>query len=130
MAVFLLAACVITPHTAVAAPVSTNDLTKATLSSLPMASEGSDGFLTSESGITNTADDAKEADFLDLFSKKVQKDINLFIKQTLEKKRIESEQLKEIVLSYINEKYSWINERNSARLFSQGCYYAWKDGLL
>lgn len=71
-----------------------------------------------------------QADFLDLFSKKVQKDINLFIKQTLEKKRIGSEQLKEIVLSYINEKYSWINERNSARLFSQGCYYAWKDGLL
>jgi hypothetical protein len=73
---------------------------------------------------------SSQADFLDSFSKEVQKDINLFIKKTLERKRIESEQLNEIVLSYINEKYSWINEDNIAKLFSQGCYYAWKDGLL
>jgi hypothetical protein len=25
-------------------------------------------------------------------------------------------------------KYSWISEANLARLFSQGSYYAWKDG--
>jgi hypothetical protein len=30
----------------------------------------------------------------------------------------------------LREKYPWIDDDNRARLHSQGCYYAWKDGAL
>lgn len=28
----------------------------------------------------------------------------------------------------ITERYPWMDDANVAHLFSQGCYYAWKDG--
>jgi hypothetical protein len=30
----------------------------------------------------------------------------------------------------LREKYAWVDDDNRARLHSQGCYYAWKDGAL
>lgn len=30
----------------------------------------------------------------------------------------------------LHEKYPWIDDDNRTRLYSQGCYYAWKDGAL
>lgn len=71
-----------------------------------------------------------QADFLNSVCKHTMTDIEIFIYQTLSKERIDADILRVLLISYINEKYSWINESNSARLFSQGCYYAWKDGLL
>ncbi len=30
----------------------------------------------------------------------------------------------------VRARYPWISEKNLSHLFSQGCYYAWKDGDL
>jgi hypothetical protein len=30
----------------------------------------------------------------------------------------------------VREQYPWMSEKNLSHLFSQGCYYAWKDGGL
>lgn len=35
-----------------------------------------------------------------------------------------------IFYSYLLSKYLWINEKNLEHLFSQSCYYAYKDGLM
>src|SRR5262245_22825421 len=32
--------------------------------------------------------------------------------------------------TFTNTKYQWISTENLGKLFSQGCYYAWKDGLI
>ncbi len=29
----------------------------------------------------------------------------------------------------LRESYPWISDANLSRLFSQSCYYAWKDGF-
>lgn len=29
----------------------------------------------------------------------------------------------------LRSEYDWINDKNITGLYSQGCYYAWKDGL-
>ena len=71
-----------------------------------------------------------ETNDLNLLAKTVRQDINSFIYKTLDAKGVETEQLKEILSEYVKEKYSWIDQENFSRLFSQGCYYAWKDGLL
>jgi len=42
---------------------------------------------------------------------------------------IKEGQLKAILKSFMLSDYPWIDDENLSRLFSQGCYYAYKDGL-
>lgn len=42
---------------------------------------------------------------------------------------IEENHLKEILKSFMLSDYPWIDDKNLSRLFNQGCYYAYKDGL-
>lgn len=57
-----------------------------------------------------------------------------FIYQTLQKLCDDNMTINEIELNRnfrdaIFNKYLWINKSNLSKMFSQGCYYAWKDGL-
>jgi hypothetical protein len=36
----------------------------------------------------------------------------------------------ELMLKEKLAKYLWINEKNLSHIYSQGCYYAWKDGSI
>jgi hypothetical protein len=36
--------------------------------------------------------------------------------------------LKHQLISFMKTRYSWINQNNLDRLYSQGCYYAFKNG--
>lgn len=38
-------------------------------------------------------------------------------------------ELKEQFNSIIRSQYDWVSDSNLRKLYSQGCYYAWKDGL-
>ena len=38
-------------------------------------------------------------------------------------------ELKNQLAENMQDGFSWISESNLSRLFSQSCYYAWKDGL-
>src|SRR5688500_7562296 len=31
--------------------------------------------------------------------------------------------------SFLHQDYPWIDDKNMKSIYSQGCYYAWKDGL-
>lgn len=42
---------------------------------------------------------------------------------------IKESQLKENFKNFMLNEYPWIDKGNISRLFSQGCYYAYKDGL-
>ena len=42
---------------------------------------------------------------------------------------IKEKELKEKLTTFMLEKYSWIAKNNLRRLYSQSCYYAFKDGL-
>ncbi|WEK18002.1 MAG: hypothetical protein P0Y49_14490 [Candidatus Pedobacter colombiensis] len=42
---------------------------------------------------------------------------------------IKESQLKESFKNFMLNQYPWIDNKNLSRLFSQGCYYAHKDGL-
>ena len=44
-------------------------------------------------------------------------------------KTIEEELLKSQLSTYVLDKYLWINQENINHLFSQSCYYAWREGL-
>jgi len=57
-----------------------------------------------------------------------------FIQQTLlklhdDKATIKEVELKRHFINSVSNKYLWVNKSNLSKLFSQGCYYAWKDGL-
>ncbi len=30
----------------------------------------------------------------------------------------------------LRAKYPWVSDDNASRVYSQGCYYAWKDGMM
>lgn len=65
---------------------------------------------------------------------KARDDGNDFIYRTLEKmaelkQTITSADLEYQLKTFMTTKYLWISKENLNRLFSQGCYYAWKDGL-
>lgn len=42
---------------------------------------------------------------------------------------IKENQFKENFKNFMLNEFPWIDKRNMSRLFSQGCYYAYKDGL-
>lgn len=42
---------------------------------------------------------------------------------------IDENHLKEKLKSFMLSNYPWIDDKNLSRLFNQGCYYAYKDGL-
>jgi hypothetical protein len=42
---------------------------------------------------------------------------------------ITNTELKEQFKISLKSHYDWINESNLSKLYSHGCYYAWKDGL-
>jgi hypothetical protein len=46
------------------------------------------------------------------------------------KQTIPASELEMGLKQYLDSKYLWINAENLGRLYSQGCYYAWKDGLI
>ena len=50
-------------------------------------------------------------------------------KLSTENNNISENNLKNNLSNFIREKYSWISENNLNRLFSQACYFAYKDGL-
>ena len=57
-----------------------------------------------------------------------------FVYDVLEKiendgKTIEEKLLKSQLSTFVLEKYSWVNRENINHLFSQSCYYAWREGL-
>lgn len=37
--------------------------------------------------------------------------------------------LKDELATHLKSKFNWINDTNLDKLYSQGCYYAYKDGL-
>jgi hypothetical protein len=43
--------------------------------------------------------------------------------------KIASRELKKNFREYMRNNYTWISGSNLTRLFNQGMYYAWKDGL-
>jgi hypothetical protein len=85
---------------------------------------------------------AKKYDFLhteqlnhyDLMCRKAMKDGHKFMHNTLvalskEKRTISSKELEAKLTSFMQSNYPWIDHSNLSRLFSQSCYYAYKDGL-
>jgi len=46
------------------------------------------------------------------------------------KTRVTAIELMLTLYSYLLSKYLWINEKNLKKLYSQACYYAYKDGLI
>lgn len=59
---------------------------------------------------------------------------NQYIYNTLDRlfevgSTITDTELKEQFGSSMRSQYDWISDSNLRKLYSQGCYYAWKDGL-
>lgn len=76
--------------------------------------------------------DEEDLDYLNIYCREAMFEGHQFIPQILDdaNKPILSDQLSELFSDFIRNKYNWINKENINRLFSQGCYYAWKDGYL
>ena len=48
---------------------------------------------------------------------------------TDEKRKINQTEIADLLSSFLNQEYPWIDSENLKRILSQGLYYAWKDGL-
>lgn len=75
-----------------------------------------------------------DLDQYDLVCRPARDDAQSFIYNKLEeiadlKEQIENDHLQRIFSVYVLEKYEWVRKTNLNKLFSQGCYYAWRDGL-
>ncbi len=46
-----------------------------------------------------------------------------------ENQTIKENILKQQMINFLLKQYSWINEKNLKKIFSQSCYYAYKEGL-
>ena len=74
---------------------------------------------------------------LEFYSKTCQQvryDGNQFVYYTLERLNVQRQNISEKKLrddfhDFIKNKYSWTTPQNINSLFSQSCYFAWKDGL-
>jgi hypothetical protein len=75
-----------------------------------------------------------ELDKYDQISRTAMKNAQGYIYDLLSKLADDSQKIKEIQLkesftNYISNNYSWIDKGNLSKLYSQGRYYAYKDGL-
>jgi hypothetical protein len=69
-----------------------------------------------------------------LISRSAKNDGQEFVYNILEKLSIENITISESVLKdklsiFLKEKYPWVNKNNLKKMFSQSCYFAYKDGL-
>jgi hypothetical protein len=46
-----------------------------------------------------------------------------------ENRKLNEKDLARDLKSFLHKDYPWIDDSNLKTIFSQGCYYAWKDGL-
>lgn len=77
----------------------------------------------------------KDLDICDKICRKAIKSGNDYIYNTLEaaavqRKKISQDDLANNLRSFLNKDFPWINESNMKSILSQGCYYAYKDGLI
>jgi len=75
-----------------------------------------------------------ELDKYDQVSREVMNSGHKYIYDSLSKlyddqHKIGKDKLQEAFNAFILDKYKWVNQDNLSHLFSQGCYYAWKEGL-
>ncbi|HEU5292406.1 MAG TPA: hypothetical protein VFU05_17285 [Cyclobacteriaceae bacterium] len=47
-----------------------------------------------------------------------------------EREKPDQQILADELQSFLHQKYPWVDENNIKSIFSQGCYYAYKDGLV
>jgi hypothetical protein len=77
---------------------------------------------------------AKELNQYDRLCAALMEESNKYVYQQLDKAAKNNHsmlrtELKEELHKFLSKDYSWINEENLSHIFSQGCYYAYKDGV-